>query len=86
MFKIKSRAIANPDFDKSYIFDRFSSRRFFHVGGYFCKKKLKILDFLVFEGIHNFCTQGQDSSVVKTMKPGEYGLKWHFEAILDQHT
>ena len=24
-------AIANPDFDKSYIFDRFSSRRVFHV-------------------------------------------------------
>jgi hypothetical protein len=27
VFKIKCWAIANPDFDKSYIFDRFSSRR-----------------------------------------------------------
>jgi hypothetical protein len=51
VFKIKSLAIANPDFDKSYIFDRFSSRRFFHVGDHFCEKKLKILDFLTFEGI-----------------------------------
>ena len=36
---------------KNDIFDRFSSRRIFRVGEHFCEKKLKILDFLTFEGI-----------------------------------
>jgi hypothetical protein len=31
LLKIKSLAIANPDFDENAIFDRFSSRRFFRV-------------------------------------------------------
>ena len=29
LLKIKSLAIANPDFDENYIFDRFRSRRIF---------------------------------------------------------
>ena len=56
LLKIKSLAIENPDFDENYIFDRFRSRRIFRVGAYFCEKKLKILNFLLFEGVHNFCT------------------------------
>ena len=31
LLKIKSLAIANPDFDENYIFDRFRSRRIFHT-------------------------------------------------------
>ena len=51
LLKIKSLAIENPDFDENYIFDRFRSRRIFRVGGHFCEKKLRILDFLTFEGM-----------------------------------
>ena len=56
LLKIKSRAKENSDFHENDIFDRFSSRRIFRVGEHFCEKKLKILVFLLFEGIHNFCT------------------------------
>ena len=36
LLKIKSLAIANPDFDENYIFDRFRSRRIYRVefGGF----------------------------------------------------
>ena len=51
LLKIKSLAIANPDFDENYIFDRFRSWRIFRVGEHFCEKKLKIVVFLTFEGI-----------------------------------
>jgi hypothetical protein len=51
LLKIKCRAKENSDFDENDIFDRFSSRRIFRVGEHFCEKKLKILDFLTFEGI-----------------------------------
>ena len=33
LLKIKSLAIANPDFDENYIFDRFRSRRIFRTYG-----------------------------------------------------
>ena len=31
LLKIKSLAIANPDFDENYIFDRFRSRRIYRI-------------------------------------------------------
>ena len=54
LLKIKSRAKEKSDFHENDIFDRFSSRRIFRVGAHFCGKKLKILDFLTFEGMMQF--------------------------------
>ena len=51
LLKIKSLAIANPDFDENYIFDRFRSRRIFRGGDQKIFFFLKILDFLTFAGI-----------------------------------